>query len=773
MRGYAKLLAGSAAILVAATSAHAQHPPANPVTTPPAEPEVIATDPMVADEEAEDDIIIVGQRERGAVIGDIPPENQLDSRDVRSYGATNVTELLEAIASQTGSARGRGGGQPIVLLNGQRTSGFREVHDIPPEAIVRVDILPEEVALKYGYRADQRVVNIVLRSRFRSTATRAEVEIPTAGGRIGGEAEASRLLIGETSRTTLTVTAEGASRLTENDRDIALTPPVTVPDPVDPRAFRTLIGERSLLRLRGTFNRNIFGNVSATINGELARTDGQTWFGVPTAELDLPGGSSVLRAFEDFGALTRDTDTLSGHAGLALNGNRGSWRWSLTGNADQTRSVTRTDRSPDVSAIQARIDAGDPTLDPLGDLGALADSFPRDRARSTSRSGDLDLVLNGPLAELPAGRASVTLRVGGDTRDLDSRSTRNGLETPSDLGRDRVSGSASIDLPIAKRDGALSAIGNLSLNANAEIERLSDFGSLLTVGGGVVWSPAERLNLIASWTREEGAPSLQQLGDPLLVTPGARVFDYRTGETVLVDAVSGGNPALSSDKRNVFKIGGTYRPLEKIDLDLRVDYVASRLTDLITAFPGQTPALEAAFPDRFQRDAAGNLIRVDFRPVNFDRADRAQIRWGFNFSKPLRTARPSSSTIDRIRARAEATGGAANAPPPQPGDTVTFVHGADGGPPPGVGPDSGSAGGRPGHGGGGRGGFGGGGRNGGRLQFSAYHTLLLMDEVRIRPGLPLLDYLDGEAADGGGGRSRHQIELEGGWANNGLGARLS
>ena len=494
---------------------------------------------------------------------------------------------------------------------------------------------------------------------------------------------------------------------------------------------------------------------------------------MPTAELVLPDSTSVLRAFGDFGALTRDTDTVSAHAGLALNGNRGSWRWSLTGNTDQSRSVTRTDRSPDVSAIQARIDAGDPTLDPLGDVGALAERFPRDRARSTNRSGDLDLVLNGPLAELPAGRASVTLRAGGDTRDLTSRSTRRGLETRRDLGRDRLSGSASIDLPIARRGGALSALGNLSLNANAEIERLSDFGSLLTVGGGVVWSPAERLNLIASWTREEGAPSLQQLGDPLLVTPGTRVFDYRTGETVLVDGVSGGNPALSADKRNVFKIGGTYRPLEKIDLDLRVDYVASRLTDPVTPFPGQTPALEAAFPDRFQRDSAGNLIRVDFRPVNFDRADRAQIRWGFNFTKPLRTARPSSSTIDRIRARAEATGGAVNAPPPQPGDTVTFVHGADGGPPPGVGPDSGSAGGRPGHGGGGRGGFGGGGRNGGRLQFSAYHTLLLMDEVRIRPGLPLLDYLDGEAADGGGGRSRHQIELEGGWDNNGLGARLS
>ena len=51
----------------------------------------------------------------------------------------------------------------MLLLNGQRISGFRELRDIPTEAIERVEILPEEVALKYGYSANQKVVNIVLR----------------------------------------------------------------------------------------------------------------------------------------------------------------------------------------------------------------------------------------------------------------------------------------------------------------------------------------------------------------------------------------------------------------------------------------------------------------------------------------------------------------------------------------------------------------------------------------------------------------------------------
>ena len=79
----------------------------------------------------------------------------MSARDVRSTGATNFDELLESIAPEIGSSRDAGA-QPLVLLNGRRVSSYRELRDIPIEAIQRVDILPEEVALKYGYRADQR-----------------------------------------------------------------------------------------------------------------------------------------------------------------------------------------------------------------------------------------------------------------------------------------------------------------------------------------------------------------------------------------------------------------------------------------------------------------------------------------------------------------------------------------------------------------------------------------------------------------------------------------
>ena len=677
-------------------------------TAPAPDPVEVASGDDSSDEE-EEAIVITGQRERGAVIGDIPPENQLSARDIRAYGASSITELLADLAPQTGSTRGRGGGQPVVLLNGRRISGFGEIRDLPPEAIFRVDILPEEVALKYGYRADQRVVNFVLRPRFRSTAARLEGEVATEGGRLGGEVDVTRLLLQENGRVSLNAHVERSSALTEAERDVRLADDA----PVDDRRFRTLVGAREQYRLAGTLNRTIFGDVSATLDGRVERVTGRSLLGADLTGLD---------------PLERNTTTDTGRLGFALNGNRDRWRWSADGGYEITRSLTRSDRSEQPIA-------------------------PRDRARTLNRVGEVTLVANGPLANLPAGRANVTLRLSGDTRDLESAARRGLTETAGNLSRDRVGAAVNVDLPVAKRNGTLSALGNLSVNANAEVERLSDVGALTTLGGGIVWSPVQRLNLIASVTREEGAPGLTQLGDPVLETPGTRIFDFSAGQTVEVTAITGGNPQLRSDQRTVWKLGGTWQPSEKTDLDLRFDYTRSRLENPVSTFPGPSKALEAAFPERFIRDSDGNLLRVDLRPVNFDRADRDTLRWGFNLQKPLRSARPTAAQIEQLRARA-------GLPPRR--------QRPEGAPPRG---ESGAEAGQR-RGGGGFGRFGG-ARQGGRLRLSVYHTVTLKDAVRIRPGLPVLDYLDGEALDGNGGRPRHQLEVEGGYFNNGLGARLS
>ncbi|HEU4957134.1 MAG TPA: TonB-dependent receptor, partial [Sphingomicrobium sp.] len=494
------------------------------------------------------------------------------------------------------------------------------------------------------------------------------------------------------------------------------------------------------------------GDVSATINGEAERTVGKSRLGVPTATLD-DDGTEILRAFPELGALTRDSKTESLGLGTALNWDSGKWRWSSTGSADLNRSTSKTDNGPDLSEEQALLDAGDPNFDPLGDLGSI-DLLPRDRSRSNRYSLGLDGTGTGPLFALPAGDATATFRTGISNTGIDSEATTDGIFTESDLGRTALLGAANVDLPIAKRS---SAIGRLTANANGSATHLSDFGTITTIGAGVSWAPAQRLNLTASWNREEGPPSLQQLGDPLIETPNVSFFDFATGETVLVTTFTGGNPDLDADTRNVLKIGGNWKPFEKTDLRLRAEYVRQTIDDPQGNVSAASESLEAAFPDRFVRDEGGTLIAVDLRPLNFKESRRDTFRWGFDFTKPLASRPPSEAARAAFRERFAGQRQAQGEQPPPP---------PEGGPP--------SAG--PGGGEGGFRGFGGGrfggGRQGGRLTFSLTHQLNLVDEVTIADGVPKLDFLEGEPIGQTGGRPRHELQFESGYYNNGYGARL-
>ena len=699
------LLLGAAFILpAAAADAQQAGDPAAAAIAQPAD--------AVEDEAEDGEIVVTGQRARGSVVGDIPPERTFDSRDVRATGATNINELLEALAPEVGSARGRGGGRPVLLLNGQRISGFRELRDIPTEAISRVEVLPEEVALKYGYRADQRVVNIVLRQRFRSTVAETAATAATEGGYLGGRGDLTRLMIQRQGRTQLNLRAERNGMLTEDERDLVAS------SSADPSA-RSLVGSRTLLRGSAVHNQQVLGTVSATVNGELEHSRGRSLVGLGEALLE---------------PLARNSRSDSAHLGTTLNWDMAEWRWNVTGNADLARSVTRTDRDDDLA---------------------------NDRGRTATASGDLVATANGKLFSLPAGDATTTLRVGAATVQLDSERRRAGVTSTSDLGRTSGNAAVNFDLPVSRRNRGFSALGNLTLNANAEVEQLSDFGTLTTFGAGANWSPVDRLNLITSWSREEGPPTIQQLGDPELQTPGARIFDFTRGETAFVTAITGGNPDLLADSRDVFKIGGNWQPLAETDLRFRADYVRSTI-DRPVASISATAAIEAAFPTRFVREepvdgVPGRLLSADLRPVNFDRARRDTLRVGFSYSKPLQSRRPSPAVLEQMRAQF-----GRGRPPGTEGQ-------ADSAPPRGERSERGERGGFGGRGGGGM--FG--GRNRGRLQFSLTDTINLVDRVTIRPGLPGLDYLDGEAIGQTGGRPRHEVEAQAGWSNNGLGARLS
>ncbi|WP_309092361.1 hypothetical protein [Phenylobacterium sp.] len=708
--------------LALATPALAQAPAADPLEEP------------ALDEEGYevDELVVTAARQvapRGSVVGEAEPEITLDQREIRALGVSSVAELLTALEPQLASGRGRGGGRPIMLVNGMRISSFSEIRDLPPETIVRTEILPEEVALRYGYRADQRVVNFVLRRRFRALTLEGGVTLPTEGGRSTVDANANTLQIQGDTRTQFDVKAGRTTALLEDERDVVRT------DGQD-GALRTLLPANRSLALNGVIARPLGDGVAASLNGRVEFTESDARLG--------PSGDPFL-ASSELDALRRLTDNREAHVGVAVNGAVSGWRWSFTGNADRTSSRTLTETAFDEETGAFRT----PNI-----------------ARSTVTSADAEVLVNGTLFDLPAGPVNAAFTVGADTLNLESETRRQDLFRSADLDRQSGRAQVNFDAPIAsRRRGPIGSLGDLSVNFNAEVRHLSDFGTLTTIGGGITWSPIEAVRIIASITDEDGAPTIQQLGNPEIVTENVRVFDFVTGETVEVTRLEGGNPNLLADNRRVIKLGLTLRPFEETDFVFRADYTRTRIEDEIASFPAITPEIEAAFDDRIDRDAEGRLTRVDVRPVNFDRHERDELRWGFNYSRPLRNTRPPPFAPQR----AAAPGGA------QTGGAQTGGAAAEGRPAPGEGQRAGG-GERQGRGAGfGPGGFGGrrGNFAGGNLQFAAFHTWRLKDEILIRPGVPVLDLLDGSTLGSGSATPKHQLDVQAGVSRNGLGARLN
>lgn len=754
------------------------------------------------DEPLATDIVVVAERIRGAVDTDVPPVEQLEEADIAALGASSVTDLLAAVAPQTGSGRGRGGGQPVVLLNGQRVSGFRELRDLPPEAIRQVQIFPEELALKYGFRPDQRVINFILKENFASFVTELERQQPQDGGFSSNEVEATLTYIGSSSRLNLDVEYERASSLTENERDIItssgsvqalggnitglglngeISPALSalagqtvtqagVPSVANPTLaqfavnagvlnsgdvgqYRTLLPETERFEVNGTWSKSLGPQTNFSVNANYALNGSSSLLGLPGASFVLPGSSPfspfgtdvvVNRYFDTPRALERESETHTFQTGSTLNHLLGGWRWTVTADYAHVDNETTTTRNVDFAPIRAAVLAGvaNPFASDFGN--ALVFQAP-DFAKNVSQTMEIKSTLNGSPLSVPAGELQMTFSSSFRRILFDTETFRAGATTQASLRRDRVAHSLNAELPLTGRDfGIGKAIGELAINGNIGFNDLSDFGRLMEYGAGLRWSPFEDFTVQASVIGDENAPAIAQLGNPVLVTPNVSFYDFTRGESSFINVITGGNPALIGEKRRDFKLGLTWTPEFIKGLGVQFEYFKNDSRNTTASFPLLTPEIEAAFADRVVREVDGRIVSVDQRAVNFAREQSQRIRWGFNMS--------------------------GNIGPEQPGRGPGAMGG--GGRPPGAGGGGprGAGGGGPRFGGGGFGPGGGGMQS--RWNIALYHTYRIQEDILIRPGVPLLDLLDGSAISNNGGASRHEIELSGGVFHKGLGFRL-
>lgn len=821
------LVAASPAALAASLDDKASAAQANPTDAAPAQ--TPANPPT--DTEPDDDgetIVVVAERLRGSIQTDVPPVAEFTAADVASYGASSLAELLQQIAPQTGSARGRGGDGPVVLLNGQRVSGFRAIRDIPPEAIAKVEVFPEELALKYGFRPDQRVINFILVENYQSIAAEIDNGLSTQGGYGNTEFEGTFTKLGKDTRLIVDVEYEMATALRESERGI-VQPDSSAPfalggnigaspfgagTPIDPALtalagqplflagiapgitgapalsaftgaanttdlgqFRTLVPNSDRIQANATYIRNLGPDTNVQVNATYTNTFATSLLGLNTATLTIPSTNpfspfgrdvSLLTAFGDPRAITRTVDSDTYSFGFNANGVLpANWKWSLTGDYTRVDTLTIIDQPVDVTGVQASISRATNAINPFtGTLGSLLPALVSDSAQSRNQLFNAQFTTNGKLADLPAGPVNVTL-VGGFARRLqDSTDSRRLGQGSTSQTRSEASVSGNIDVPLV--DSYMSDwFGRLSVNGNIGYRQLSDIGGLLSFGYGLNWSPTDTLTLQASLIAEEAAPGIGQLGDPQIVTPNVSTFDLARNETVLATIISGGNPLLTPEERRDVKLSLNYRPPFVEGVDFLAEYIRNRSYGTTASFPILTPEIEAAFPGRIIRDTDGTLLAIDQRAINYDRVTSDRLRYGINFSRQI-------GGNDR--------GAGAGGGPGGPGAGGSPRGEARAGGPPGGGPRGERAGSggpprSPGAGGpprGPSGGFGpGAGGRGGRWNISIFHTVRFAETIRIRPGLADLDLLGGSAIGSSGGVPRHGVELEGGLFLNGIGLRFT
>ncbi len=623
-----------------------------------------------------EEVVVEAAAVPGAVIGDIPPENRLNPAQIAAYGDSTINDLLNDIAQQTQSDQGRGNTAPIILVNGKRVSGVNEVGDLPTESILRVDILPEEVALRYGYGAQQKVVNIILRRNFRAKLFDLTGSESTDGGGESDMADANYSRVHDNDRVNVVARVRTQEPILESDRGVSSTAG-TVSDPTgsignDSNA-RTLEPSTNTYSLNSVLAYALSQALQGSFNAMATYQTTRAKDGYPAATLDVPAGTpyapenadAMVDRYLSGATLHQDANTGTAHTGLTLNADLpDKWRLSFIGTYDYSHALTETQRTYATTNLQTAINAGQ--VNPYGVLPlSLLGPLGRQDATAITNTGSGSFLANGTLFKVAAGNVTGSLQFGANYSALDASSTGR-VSTSST--RTQENEQISVDYPLTSRlNHVLGFLGETSVNVTGGATQVSGYGELSTFGYGLHWMPVSSLSFLATVNQDHQVPTLAQLEGPLVNTPNIRIYDYVLGQTDTVTQITGGNSGLKADDRHVFKLGATWNAIDepKTKLNFIASYIDSVTRNPIGSLTTATSAIEAAFPDQFERNEDDELIEVDGRAVNFYQESRHDLRWGFNFTEVLREptrprrlpgARPPNGYRQRLATRMEGQG---------------------------------------------------------------------------------------------------------------------
>jgi len=714
------------------------------------------------------EIVVRGANDESRFLAGLLAESELDENGIAAYGLDNVGDLLAEVLTQVGGSNDG----PIILINGQISNGISEVSDLPTEAVSKIQLLPRQAAGQLGQNPGRRVINVVIKSDLRQFTGNVSAGFATAGQGLSATAEINLLALANGNRRSFVLKARHSDPLFEADRDILNdsegTPydfignVVSYPYPgsnIDPalsalagqpvlvaganaattsptladfaaranRAnfsdlgrYRTLLARQRGISANANFTQKLSAVTSLSLNLAADRSYTRGFTGASTADLRLPGGtpfspfaSDVLLARYLGPPLTQTGNSTALTFAANLNTRAGGWRISLSANFSHRIGHTASERGIDTAALATKIANG--TVNPFAILPAsLVSTILADKARSSADNGNAQLLVNGSPFNLPAGPVTAALRLEWRGNRSSSETIGGATNFSTHLRRDEESAQLALQLPVL---GSTSPIGALGFELSGALRHVTAAGGLEEYGYGVNWLPVSAVTLRAAVNHEQLAPSPNALTDAVITLDGVRTFDFIRQETVFVRYVSGGNPNLGVEQRRSTTVSATFVPFAAANFTLNAEYWNVVGRDSFAALPPVNAEVQAAFPDRFQRDIAGRLIAVDARPVPFARVKREYLRWGATFSRSFgRTVRPAAASGD-------SEGNALSA----------------------------------------------------RWRLNGYinHEWTITSSRLARAGLPEVDLLAGGALGYGGGQPRHMIQFGGGVVRSGIGLQVN
>lgn len=644
-----------------------------------------------------EEIVVRGERRGEAKVA---AETEFNEDEIASQGSDSINDLIDRLAPLIGD-------KPedfIILVNGRPTGHDKSFLGYPTEALNRLAVLKSEAASIYGEPVGKPVINLVLKPHFTMWNADASLQFPTAGGQWDTRLSANRTAISGDLR----MHAQGQigldTGLKMSDRkipklagiydryglitaldgqeidpalsgyfgeaitsislptfDLPHTPSILdfvdeaqISSPLNPNAYKTLLPSSRYLNFSVGATRP-FGDFTASVNLNLSHLKSESQHGIPMISMLIPVGNSlspfqkdviITRPFAGSRALQSVNETTLVNASLSVNGKIGRWQTNLALNVSQNWTSHFIETDFDLQRVQQLINDDNGGFNPYG---LWSDDFLITNSSKTKTTSLGMLAKFGrPLFSLPAGPINWSLNINsmqnfteihqGDRFD-------NGL-IQSKFRRSHTIGQTSLSLPISRpQEGPLSFMGDLNIDVSATKQMMTGSASQSGYSINGRWAPFPSIQFIGSYDYSNAAPSFAHLDAPIVSAP-TRIYDHLQGSISEPIVITGGNSQLRSGHRKNISFSANLRPLgnEKVTLNIRYNQMVSE--NSVTQFPELTPAIEAAFPERIERDEQGNLTFMDARPINLAYTRDTDLATTLTYRKGARSTPQRRTTID-------------------------------------------------------------------------------------------------------------------------------